>query len=65
MVTVLKACGSSDGPHECNSIYDREEKAIGFDNYIFSGYIEDIYKKIFSDDADCDRWVEKVGEYCL
>lgn len=28
------------------SCYDREEEAIDLDNYISSGYIEDIYKKI-------------------
>lgn len=34
------------------SCYDREEEAIGLDNYIISGYIEDIYKKICAEDAD-------------
>lgn len=28
------------------SCYDREEEAIGLDNYISFGYIEDIYKKV-------------------
>ena len=28
------------------SCYDREEEAIGLNNYISTGYIDDIYKKI-------------------
>ena len=92
---VLKACGSSDEPHECNGIceqatsadmhicfglflynmeirntdpvvacekikcatdqrfscYDREEEAIGLNNYISTGYIDDIYRKVCVEDA--------------
>lgn len=41
------------------SCYDREEEAIGLDNYISSGYIEDIYNKVCleedSDGAETDE----------
>lgn len=41
------------------SCYDREEETIGLDNYISSGYIEDIYKKVCleedSDAAEADE----------
>lgn len=37
------------------SCYDREEEAIGLANYISTGYIDEIYKKICSDDADEEK----------
>lgn len=35
------------------SCYDGEEEAIGLDNYISSGYIEEIYNKVcLEEDSD-------------
>lgn len=43
MVACEKIKCATDQRFSC---YDREEEAIGLDNYISSGYIEDIYKKV-------------------
>lgn len=38
------------------SCYDREEEAIGLNNYISAGYIDDIYKKIcIEEETDDER----------
>ena len=38
------------------SCYDREEEAIGLNNYISTGYIDDIYKKIcIEEETDDER----------